>query len=77
MKITEGAALKTETFKGKNKQDLDKKIWDWKLVHGGFRVKTTHPMENLPVDLNGPKGKGAKMIPADLVSIRLDYEGSN
>ena len=75
MKITVGAALKTETFRGRDKRDLDKKIWDWKLVHGGFRVKTVHPMENLPIDLNRPTAKGAKMIPADLVSIRLDYEG--
>ena len=74
MKIIEGAIMKTETFKGRDKQDLDKKIWDWKLIHGGFRVKKTHPMENLPIDLNRPKGKGAKMVPADLVSICLDYE---
>ena len=69
--------MKTETFKGKNKQDLDKKIWDWKLTHGSFVVKKTHPMENLPINLNRPKGKGAKMVPADLVSICLDYEDSN
>jgi hypothetical protein len=69
--------MKTETFRGKNKQDLDKKIWDWKLTHGNFVVKKTHPMENLPIDLNRPKGKGVKMVPADLVSIRLDYEKSN
>ena len=69
--------MKTETFKGKDKQDLDKKIWDWKLTHGRFVVKKTHPMENLPINLNRPKGKGAKMVPADLVSIRLDYEDSN
>jgi hypothetical protein len=24
--------MKTETFRGKDKQDLDKKIWDWKLT---------------------------------------------
>ena len=47
--------MKTETFRGKNKQDLDKKIWDWKLTHGRFVVKKTHPMENLPIDLNRPK----------------------
>ena len=68
--------MKTETFKGKNKQDLDKKIWDWKLIHGRFVVKTTHPMENLPIDLKRITGKGAKIIPADLISIRLDYEES-
>ena len=60
-----------------SKQDLDKKIWDWKLIHGRFRVKKTHPMENLPTGLNRSKGKGAKMVPANLVSIRLDYEDSN
>ena len=36
-----------------------------------------HPMENLPIDLNRPKSKGAKIVSADLVSIRLDYEDSN
>jgi hypothetical protein len=41
-------------------------------------VEKTHPMEkNVPIDLNRPKGKGVKMVPADLVSIRLDYEDSN
>jgi len=69
--------MKTETFKGKDKQDLDKQIWDWKLTNGRVVVKTTHPMESLPIDLKRTKGKGAKIIPADLVSIRLDYEDSN
>ena len=32
-------------------------------------MKKTHSMENLPINLNRPKGKGAKMVPADLVSI--------
>ena len=70
--------MKTETFRGKDKQDLDKKIWHWMLTHGNFVVEKTHPMEkNVPIDLNRPKGKGVKMVPADLVSIRLDYEDSN
>jgi hypothetical protein len=69
--------MKTETFRGENKQDLDKKIWDWKLTNGNFVVKKTHPMETLPIDLNRPKGTGVKIVPADLVSIRLDYETSN
>ena len=70
--------MKTETFRGKDKQDLDKKIWDWMLTHENFVVEKTHPMEkNVPIDLNRPKGKGVKMVPADLVSIRLDYEDSN
>jgi hypothetical protein len=69
--------MKTEIFKGKNKQDLDKQIWDWKLTHGSFVVKKTYPVENLPINLNRPKGKGAKMAPTDLVLIRLDYEDSN
>ena len=70
--------MKTETFRGKDKQDLDKIIWDWMLTHGNFVVEKTHPMEkNVPIDLNRPKGKGVKMVPADLVSIRLDYEDSN
>jgi hypothetical protein len=47
------------------------------VTHGSVVVKKTHPMENLPINLNRPKGKGAKMVPADLVSIRLDYEDSN
>jgi len=70
--------MKTETFREKDKQDLDKIIWDWMLTHGNFVVEKTHPMEkNVPIDLNRPKGKGVKMVPADLVSIRLDYEDSN
>ena len=70
--------MKTETFRGKDKQDLDKKIWDWMLTHGNFVVEKTHPMEkNVPIDLNRPKGKGVKMVPADLVSIRLDYQDLN
>jgi hypothetical protein len=67
------AAPLRDFVSGAYKQDLDKKIWDWKLTHGGFVVKKTHPMESLPIDLNRP----VKMVPEDLVSIRLDYEDSN
>jgi hypothetical protein len=42
--------MKTETFKGKNKQDLDKKIWDWKLTNGNFVVKKT-PLLRLTMQL--------------------------
>ena len=39
--------MKTETFREKDKQDLDKKIWDWMLTHGNFVVEKTHPMEKM------------------------------
>jgi hypothetical protein len=41
------------------------------------RGENTSYGKNVPIDLNRPKGKGVKMVPADLVSIRLDYEDSN
>jgi hypothetical protein len=52
--------MKTETFKGKNKQNLDRKIWDWKLTHGRFVVKKTHPMEDLPNDLHRSQPVGSE-----------------
>jgi hypothetical protein len=63
--------MKTETFKGKDKQDLDKKIWDWKLTHGRFVVKKTHPMENLPIDLNRPKGRWTQRVLFRRINMRL------
>jgi hypothetical protein len=69
--------MKSETFKGKDKYDLDKQIWDWRSAHPNFVVKKTHPIEKLPVDLSKPVSQFAKKIPAaDCVSIRLDYEDS-
>jgi hypothetical protein len=67
--------MKSETFKGKNKRDLYKKIWEWKSAHPNAIVKETHTIENLPVDLSKPTGKFAPL--ADLVSIRIGYEDSN
>jgi hypothetical protein len=69
--------MKSETFKGKNKRHLYKKIWEWKSVHPNAIVKETHAIENLPVDLSKSMGKFAKIASADLVSIRVDYEDSN
>jgi hypothetical protein len=70
--------MKSETFKGKNKRDLYRKIWEWKSVHPNAVVKETQTIENLPVDLSKPTGKFAKIDPlADLVSIRIGYEDSN
>jgi len=69
--------MKSETFKGKNKRDLYKKIWEWKSAHPNAIVKETHPNENLPVDLSKSMGKFAKIASADFVSIRIGYEDSN
>jgi hypothetical protein len=69
--------MKSETFKGKNKRDLYKKIWEWKSAHPNAVVKETHTIENLPVDFSKPTGKFAKMASADFVSIRIGYEDSN
>jgi hypothetical protein len=70
--------MKSETFKGKNKRDLYRTIWEWKSVHPNAVVKETQTIENLPVDLRNPKSKFAKIDPlADLVSIRIGYEDSN
>jgi hypothetical protein len=70
--------MKSETFKGKNKRDLYRKIWEWKSAHPNAVVKETHTIENLPVDLSKPTGKFAKIDPlADFVSIRIGYEDSN
>jgi hypothetical protein len=67
--------MKSETFNGKNKRDLYKKIWEWKSAHPNAVVKETHIIENLPVDFSKPRGKFASL--ADLVSIRIGYEDSN
>jgi hypothetical protein len=70
--------MKSETFKGKNKRDLYRNIWEWKSAHPNAVVKETHTIENLPVDLSKPTGKFAKIDPlADFVSIRIGYEDSN
>jgi hypothetical protein len=69
--------MKSEIFKGKNKRDLYKTIWEWKSAHPNAIVKETHPIENLPVDLSKSMGKFAKIASADFVSIRIGYEDSN
>jgi hypothetical protein len=70
--------MKSETFKGKNKRDLYRNIWEWKSAHPNVVVKETHTIENLSVDLSKSTGKFAKIDPlADLVSIRIGYEDSN
>jgi hypothetical protein len=67
--------MKSETFKGKNKRDLYKKIWEWQSAHPNAVVKETYTIENLPVDLSKPTGKFAPV--PDLVSLRIGYEDSN
>jgi hypothetical protein len=67
--------MKSVTFKGKDKLDLDRQEWDWKSSHPNVVVKKIYPDENLPADLTKPKVTFAKKNPAqDRLARRIEYE---
>ncbi len=67
------AAMKLRTFEGKDEQDLEQQLWEWRSANPGVVVKHTHPIEGLPLELQERK-PGSKIEPKNLVSMRVDYE---
>jgi hypothetical protein len=69
--------MESKTFEGKDRFDLDKKLWDWKLSKPDARIIETHSMKGLPARFNKSDSKFARIgPPPDLVSITIDYEES-
>jgi hypothetical protein len=66
--------MKSKTFTGKDKQDLDKQVWAWRSQSSKVAVKKTYPDEILPVVASKPAGKFAPKSSVDLVSRKIDYE---
>jgi hypothetical protein len=53
--------MKSHTFKGKNEDDLEKQLWDWRTANPKAIVKQKHPIERLPLNLAKPS-PGEKML---------------
>jgi len=68
--------MKTKTFIGKNKPDLDRQIWNWRSANSHISVKKIHPIKDVPLRLHRPHVRLSTSKSQDRVSIQVDYEGS-
>lgn len=56
--------MKSKTFTGKDKPDLDRQIWNWRSANSHMSVKKIHPMEDLPLRLHKPHVQFGKIKPS-------------
>jgi hypothetical protein len=68
--------METKIFTGKDKTDLDQQIWNWRQANPKFILKETHPIETLPLEI-APSAPPTKVMPPDMVLIRVEYEAAN
>jgi len=68
--------MKSKTFAGKDKPDLDRQIWNWRSVNAHIKVKKIHPIKDIPIRLHRPHIRFNTSKLQNRVSIRVDYEGS-
>ncbi len=67
--------MKSKTFEGKDKFDLDQQVVAWRSANPKAVIKKTYPDENLPVHATKPTSMFAKKDPApNLIRRRIDYE---
>jgi hypothetical protein len=64
--------MKSITFTGKDKYDLDQKVGKWLSDNTAITVKKKHPIEILSLVMSKPHF--GKIEAQDTVSIRIDYE---
>jgi hypothetical protein len=69
--------MKSKTFTGKDKPDLDRQIWSWRSANLHISVKKIHPIKDVPFRMHRPHVRFDKIKSEDRVSVRVDYEGSN
>ena len=65
--------MKSIVFTGKDKFDVEKQIWDWRSAHPKVIIEKIYPEEMLPVEYKKP-ALGSKILAADTVSKKIDYE---
>ena len=68
--------IKSKTFTGKHKSDLDRQIWHWRSANLHISVNKVHPIKDIPLRLHRPRVRLSTSNPQDRVSIKVDYEGS-
>ena len=66
--------MKSKTFIGKDRPDLDRQIWNWRSANSHISVKKIHPIKDIPLRMHRPNVVRAKIEGQDRVSIRVDYE---
>ena len=68
--------MKSKTFTGKDKPDLDRQIWNWRSANAHINVKNIHPIKDIPIRLHRPNVRFSASKSQNRVSIKIDYEGS-
>jgi hypothetical protein len=65
--------MKSKTFTGIDAIDVEQQLWTWQTSGRPVIVKHRHPIEHLSIVHRAPAA-GKKLLPANSVSMRLDYE---
>ncbi len=60
-------------FEGKDDADVERQIWDWQSANR-IRIIKKHPLEKLPISAKKVDPGYPKIVAANAVSIRIDYE---